>query len=136
VLLEEVDKCDIVLVKPGEKIPVDGEITEGESEIDESMITGESKPAGKKLGDEVVGGSINGTGSLKVRVTKTGEESYLSQVVEMVKKAGESKSRVQTQADKAAYGLLIQKRSSFEGAWNIHVLCSIINTILLGNHDE
>ncbi|MBN2245468.1 MAG: heavy metal translocating P-type ATPase [Candidatus Aminicenantes bacterium] len=105
--LEEVDKGDIVLVKPGEKIPVDGEITEGESEIDESMITGESKPAGKKTGDEVVGGSINGTGALKVEVTKTGEESYLSQVVEMVKKAGESKSKVQTLADKAAFWLTV-----------------------------
>ena len=107
VAVEELDKGDIILIKPGEKIPVDGEIVDGESEVDESMISGESKPVGKKTGNEVIGGSINGTGSLKVKVTKTGEESYLAQVVEMVRKAGESKSKVQTLADKAAFWLTV-----------------------------
>jgi len=90
--LDELNKGDKVLVKPGEKIPVDGNITDGESEIDESMITGESKPVGKQQGDSVVGGSVNGTGSLTVEVTKTGEDSYLSQVVNLVSEAGESTS--------------------------------------------
>ncbi len=105
--LEELAKDDNVLVKPGEKIPVDGRITEGESEIDESMITGESKPVGKSAGDTVIGGSVNGTGSLTVAVSKTGEDSYLSQVVNLVRQAGESKSRAQGLADKAAFWLTI-----------------------------
>jgi Cu2+-exporting ATPase len=105
--LDELNKGDKVLVKPGEKIPVDGNITDGESEIDESMITGESKPVGKQQGDSVIGGSVNGTGSLTVEVTKTGEDSYLSQVVSLVREAGESKSRAQGLADKAAFWLTV-----------------------------
>jgi len=105
--LEELKKEDKVLVKPGEKIPIDGNITDGESELDESMITGESKPVGKKTGDAVIGGSVNGTGSLTVEVSKTGEDSYLSQVVKLVREAGESKSRAQGLADKAAFWLTL-----------------------------
>jgi len=105
--LEELKKQDKVLVKPGEKIPIDGNITDGESELDESMITGESKPIGKKQGDAVIGGSVNGTGSLTVEVSKTGEDSYLSQVVKLVREAGESKSRAQGLADKAAFWLTL-----------------------------
>jgi len=107
VKIEELEKGHQLLVKPGEKIPVDGRITEGESEIDESMITGESEPVVKKEKDEVIGGSVNGTGSLKIEVTKTGKDSYLSRVVDMVRKAGESKSRVQDFADKAAFWLTL-----------------------------
>jgi Cu2+-exporting ATPase len=107
VRLEELSKGDKVLVKPGEKVPVDGKIIDGESEIDESMITGESKPVSKGEDDEVVGGSVNGTGSLKIEVGKTGEESYLSEVVKLVREAGESKSRAQGLADKAAFWLTI-----------------------------
>jgi len=103
--IEELEKGNVVLVKPGEKIPVDGRITEGESELDVSMITGESEPVRKSQKDEVVGGSVNGTGALKVEVTKAGKDSYLAHVVDMVKKAGESKSRVQDFADKAAFWL-------------------------------
>lgn len=103
--LDELKKEDKVLVKPGEKIPVDGKIVKGESEIDESMVTGESKPVAKAEGQEVIGGSVNGNGSLTVEVSKTGEDSYLSQVVDLVKKAGESKSRAQDFADKAAFWL-------------------------------
>jgi Cu2+-exporting ATPase len=105
VRIEELKKGNLVLVKPGEKIPVDGQIAEGESEIDVSMITGESEPVRKKKNDEVIGGSVNGTGALKVEVTKAGKDSYLAQVVEMVKKAGESKSKAQAFADKAAFWL-------------------------------
>ncbi len=105
--LDELNKGDKVLVKPGEKIPVDGNITDGESEIDESMITGESKPVSKQQSDSVIGGSVNGTGSLTVEVTKTGEDSYLSQVVNLVREAGESKSRAQGLADKAAFWLTV-----------------------------
>ncbi|HEM62011.1 MAG TPA: heavy metal translocating P-type ATPase [Chloroflexi bacterium] len=105
--LEELRQGDHVLVRPGEKIPVDGQITDGASEIDESMITGESKPVSKDRGDAVIGGSVNGTGSLTLRVEKTGEESYLSQVVNLVREAGQSKSRAQGLADKAAFWLTL-----------------------------
>ncbi len=107
VALNALGRGDKILVKPGEKVPVDGTITDGESDLDESMITGESKPVGKGPGDSVIGGSVNGTGSLTVEVAKTGQESYLSQVVEMVRKAGEGKSRAQGLADKAAFWLTI-----------------------------
>ena len=98
---------DRVLVKPGEKIPVDGVVVEGETSVNEAMLTGESKPAAKKPGDEVIGGSINGEGSIVVEVRKTGKDTYLSQVVELVKEAQESKSRTQDLANKAAFYLTI-----------------------------
>lgn len=103
--IEKLKKGDTVLVKPGEKIPVDGQVKEGESEVDESMVTGESKPVRKTEKNEVIGGSVNGTGSLKIEVSKTGKDSYLAQVVDLVEKAGESKSRAQDFADKAAFWL-------------------------------
>ena len=98
---------DRVLVKPGEKMPVDGVAIEGETSVNESMLTGESKPVTKRAGDVVIGGSINGEGSMIVEVTKTGSETYLSQVVELVRKAQESKSKTQDLADKAARMLTI-----------------------------
>ncbi len=98
----ELKEGDLILVKPGEKIPADGEILEGESNINESMLTGESKPVSKKAGDEVIGGSINDRGSLKIEVKHTGEDSYLSKVIGMVKEAQETKSKTQNLADKAA----------------------------------
>ncbi|PTL38252.1 copper-translocating P-type ATPase [Alkalicoccus saliphilus] len=91
-----------VLIKPGEKIPVDGTIIRGSSEVDESNLTGESVPVPKKVDDKIIGGSINSEGSLTAAVEKTGEESYLSQVIEMVKEAQESKSRAQNLANRAA----------------------------------
>ncbi|KAB8138024.1 copper-translocating P-type ATPase [Gracilibacillus oryzae] len=93
---------DRLLIKPGEKVPVDGVIIKGESSLDESMLTGESVPVDKFKEDQVIGGSINGEGSLTVSVEKTGEDSYLSQVVTMVKEAQESKSRTQDLSNKAA----------------------------------
>jgi Cu2+-exporting ATPase len=107
VLLEQVQRGDRVLIRPGERVPVDGRILDGDSEIDESMLTGESRPVGRKAGEEVIGGSVNGTGALTVEVTKTGEDSYLSQVVKLVEQAGASKSRAQGLADRAAFVLTI-----------------------------
>lgn len=100
--VEELTQGNRVLVKPGEKIPVDGMIVKGQSTIDESMLTGESVPVEKEVDDEVIGGAINGEGSLTVSVVKTGEESYLSQVVTMVKEAQESKSKTQDLSNRAA----------------------------------
>ncbi|MDX8366695.1 copper-translocating P-type ATPase [Cytobacillus sp. IB215665] len=91
-----------VLVKPGEKVPVDGTIIKGNSSINESMLTGESVPVEKTIDDGVIAGSINGEGSLTIQVEKTGEDSYLSQVVKMVKEAQESRSKTQDLANRAA----------------------------------
>jgi len=107
VSLQELQEGDRVLVKPGEKIPVDGVVIDGESSINESMLTGESKPVLKKENDEVIGGSVNGEGSLKVEVQKMGRDSFLSQVIEMVKEAQESKSKTQSLANKAAVWLTL-----------------------------
>lgn len=93
---------DVVLVKPGEKIPADGRILDGSSYVNESMLTGESKPVKKEKDDEVVGGGINERGSLKVEVKGVGEDAYLSRVIGMVKSAQEAKSKTQNLADKAA----------------------------------
>lgn len=93
---------DLVLVRPGEKIPVDGLISEGESHINESMLTGESQPVAKKEGDEVIGGSLNENGTLKVEVKHTGKDSYLSKVLGMVEEAQKTKSKTQNLANRAA----------------------------------
>jgi Cu2+-exporting ATPase len=107
VKLSEIKKDDTLLIKPGEKIPSDGIILKGKSYINESMLTGESKPVQKKKGDKVIGGSINGDGSLEIQVEKTGEDSYLSKVIKLVSQAQESKSKTQHLADKAAFYLTI-----------------------------
>jgi P-type Cu2+ transporter len=103
----DLEKGDRVLVKPGEKIPADGTIVEGRTSVNEAMITGESKPVEKGEEDEVIGGAVNGEASITVEVKKTGEESYLSQVVGMVRKAQESKSRTQDLANRAAFYLTL-----------------------------
>ena len=100
--LSELKHEDLVLVKPGEKIPVDGTIVDGKSAIDESMLTGESVPVEKYKGDEVIGGSVNNEGSLTIQVEKTGEDSYLSQVITMVQEAQDSKSKTQDLTNRAA----------------------------------
>lgn len=105
--LNKVQEGDRLLVKPGENIPADGKVVEGESEIDRSMVTGESEPVPVAESDEVIGGSINGNGSITIRVTSAGKDSYLSRMVEMVKKAGASKSKAQSMADRAAFWLTI-----------------------------
>jgi Cu2+-exporting ATPase len=96
-----------VLVKPGEKVPTDGVVTEGRTSINESMLTGESKPVEKCEGDEVIGGSINGESAITVEVRKTGDETYLAQVIEMVRQAQQSRSRTQDLANRAALWLTI-----------------------------
>ncbi len=105
VKVSELEKDDKILVKPGEKVPADGKITEGSTSIDESMVTGESEPVSKEEGDEVIGGSVNGDGSITVSIQKTGEDSYLNQMMEMVRGAQEIKSKSQNLADKAAMWL-------------------------------
>ncbi|NCC80176.1 MAG: copper-translocating P-type ATPase, partial [Clostridia bacterium] len=100
--VKELKEKDRVLVKPGEKIPIDGVVYEGKSEVNESMITGESVPVVKSDGDEIIGGSINGEGILKFRVSHVGDETFLSQVIKLVKEAQESRSRTQRLADVAA----------------------------------
>ncbi|WP_138417295.1 heavy metal translocating P-type ATPase [Aquibacillus sediminis] len=102
VQISEIVQGNHVLVKPGEKVPVDGTIIKGQSAVDESMLTGESVPVDKSKDDQVIGGSVNGEGSITVSVDKTGEASYLSQVVTMVKEAQQSKSRTQDLSNRAA----------------------------------
>jgi Cu2+-exporting ATPase len=102
VKISELEAGDLVLVKPGEKIPADGIIEKGKSDINESMITGESKPVSKKEGDEIIGGSVNGSSSIQFKIKEDSEGSYLNKVVEMVKSAQETKSKTQDFANKAA----------------------------------
>lgn len=104
---DELVRGDLVLVKPGEKVPIDGELIEGESSVNEGMITGESRPVEKKVGDKVIGGTINNDGSLTVKVTKIGSETAISQIMDLIKKAQETKPAVQKLADKAANVLTI-----------------------------
>jgi P-type Cu2+ transporter len=100
--VSEILKDDIVLVKPGEKIPVDGIVIKGESYLDESMLTGESKPVKKSNDQQVIAGAINGNGSLEIKVLKTGADSYLNKVIRLMEEAQSSKSRSQNFADQAA----------------------------------
>ena len=93
---------DRVLVKPGEKVPTDGVIAEGESSLNEAMLTGESSPVHKHEGEEVIGGSVNGENTITLEIKKTGDETYLSQVIEMVRKAQGSRSKTQDLANRAA----------------------------------
>ncbi len=102
VSLTELQSGDLVLVRPGASVPADGEVEEGESEVNEAMITGESKPVGKAPGDQVIAGTINGDGSLRVRVQATGEETALAGIMRLVEEAQQSKSDTQVLADKAA----------------------------------
>ena len=103
----ELKRGDKVLVKAGEKIPADGIIIKGESYIDESVLTGESNPVLKKIGDKVIGGAVNGDSILEIEITGTGEESYLSKVINLVKQAQDSKSKTEKLADVAAKWLTI-----------------------------
>lgn len=98
--LDQVQVGDIIQVKPGQKVPVDGVITSGKTTLDESMITGESIPVSKKVGDDVVGSTINGDGAIQFRATKVGKDTMLSQIVEMVKKAQTSHAPIQNLTDK------------------------------------
>ncbi|NMR32539.1 HAD-IC family P-type ATPase, partial [Arthrobacter sp. SF27] len=103
----EVMPGDLMLVRPGSKIPTDGVVEEGESEIDESMVTGESLPVAKSAGSEVIGASVNTTGTLRVRATKVGADTALAQIVALVQEAQNSKAPGQRLADRAAFWLVL-----------------------------
>jgi len=105
--VSELNKGDKVLIKPGEKVPTDGKVLDGETSINEAMMTGESAPVSKKRDSQVIGGSINGEGSITVDVMKVGKESFLSQMIELVRQAQESKSKTQDLANRAALWLTI-----------------------------
>ena len=104
---ESLKEHDVILIKPGEKIAADGKIVEGESYLNESLLTGESKPAEKKKGDKVIAGAINGNGALRVEVSHGAKDSYLSQVIRLVEDAQKNRSKTQLLADKAARWLTI-----------------------------
>jgi Cu2+-exporting ATPase len=103
----EVVVGDLLLVRPGAKVPVDGVVEDGDSEVDESMVTGESLPVHKAPGDEVIGASVNTTGTLRVRATKVGSDTALAQIVQMVQQAQNSKAPGQRLADRAAFWLVL-----------------------------
>ncbi len=105
--LREISAGDRLLIKPGEKIPADGEVVEGETFVDEALLTGESKPVHKKQGAKVVAGSINSECSITMEVKQTGKESFLFRIIELVKTAQQSKSRTQNLADRAGFWLTI-----------------------------
>mgnify|MGYP001150792133 CR=1 FL=1 len=107
VKVDELKKDDTVLVNPGEKIPVDGIVAEGDSSVNESMVTGESKPVKKGKDEKVIGGTINGNGSLKIQVQQVGEDAYLSKVINMVREAQNEKSKTQHLADRIAFWLTV-----------------------------
>ena len=125
VAVTELSEGDLVLVRPGASVPVDGEVQQGESDIDESLITGESKPVDKATGDRVIAGSINGEGSLRVRVTATGEQTALAGIMRLVQEAAESKSETQVLADKAAGWL-------FYVAVGVAILTALAWTVYMG----
>jgi Cu2+-exporting ATPase len=105
--VSELAEDDRIVVRPGERVPADGTIREGRTSVDESMLTGESRPVEKGEGDRVVGGAVNGEAAITVTVEKTGESSYLHQVVSMVREAQATKSRTQNLADRAAFWLTV-----------------------------
>ncbi|MEZ7516168.1 copper-translocating P-type ATPase [Flavobacterium frigidarium] len=100
--LDKLLKDDVILIKPGEKVPADGIITEGTSYLNESMLTGESKPVKKEVTNKVIGGSVNGNSTIKVKVEHTGKDSYLNKVIKMVEEAQKTKSKMQNLSDRAA----------------------------------
>ena len=107
VLTSEIIHDDVVVLRPGDKVPVDGEVVEGETSIDESLVTGESIPVLKQKGDKVVGGSVNQTGTVKFKATQVGSETVLAQIIKLVETAQNSKAPGQRLADRAAGWLVI-----------------------------
>lgn len=123
--IHQLDKDDLVLVRPGASVPADGEVQDGESDVNEAMITGESKPVEKGPGSEVIAGTINGAGSLRIRVAATGQDTALAGIMRLVEDAQQSKSDTQLLADKAAGWL-------FYIALGVAVLTAIAWTLALG----
>ncbi len=117
--IDEIEVGDRLRIRPGEKVPVDGTVVEGRSSIDESMLTGESVPVEKETGDEVIGATVNGTGSLIIEAGRVGQDSMLSQIVQMVAKASRSRAPIQSLADRVA-------------AWFVPtvILCAVIAFIV------
>lgn len=105
--LDELKNDDLVVIKPGEKVPADGIVKEGKSYVNEAMLTGESEPVSKHTGDELIGGSINGDGTLTMKLEGVGEDTYLSRIIHMVKQAQSEKSKTQKFSDKAAFYLTV-----------------------------
>ncbi|HJZ50271.1 MAG TPA: heavy metal translocating P-type ATPase [Roseiflexaceae bacterium] len=141
----EVQVDDIVILKPGDKVPVDGVVTEGETNIDEALVTGESVPVTKRPGDQVIAGSINRSGSVRFRATKVGADTTLAQIVDLVEKAQSSKAPGQRLADQAAQYLVILAVGSgivtfiawyvFGGAAAITALTFAISAIVIACPD-
>jgi Cu2+-exporting ATPase len=134
VLTSEVKIGDILLVRPGGKVPIDGVVVEGQSALDESMITGESRPVTKKEGDEVIGGTINGLGAVTIRVHKTGEETALAQIIKLMQEVQASKPRTQKHADRAAHYLTIVAITAGLGSflyWNYVVGADLVFALTL-----
>jgi len=125
VSVDQLHDGDLVLVRPGESVPADGTIEQGDSELNEAMITGESKPVSKGQGNEVIGGTINGDGSLRVRISATGDDTALAGIMRLVKEAQESKSDTQILADRAAGWL-------FYVALSVAIVTAIAWTIAVG----
>jgi len=123
--IEELKMGDIMVVRPGEKIPTDGEIIEGQSSVDESMATGESMPIEKKVGDEVIGATINQEGLLKITAVKVGKDTFLAQVVKLVEEAQRSRVPIQEFADKVT--------SYFVPAVLVIALLTVVGWLILGN---
>jgi Cu2+-exporting ATPase len=129
VSVSQLKNDDLVLVRPGANIPADGEVLEGRSDVNEAMITGESKPVKKQAGSKVIAGTINGDGSLRVKVTATGENTALAGIMRLVEQAQESKSNTQILADKAAGWL-------FYIALGVAAITAIAWTIAIGFNED
>ncbi|MDQ2051837.1 heavy metal translocating P-type ATPase [Natronolimnohabitans sp. A-GB9] len=123
--VDDLEDGDLVLVRPGSNIPADGVVEDGESNVNESMVTGESKPVTKEPGDEVIGGTTNRDGSLRVRISATGEETTLSGIMRLVEAAQESRSRTQVLADRAAGWL-------FYAAISVAAVTAVAWTVAVG----
>ena len=127
--VSDLKEADLVLIRPGASVPVDGEVQEGESDVNEAMLTGESRPVKKQAGAKVIAGTINGDGSLRVKVTATGDKTALAGILRLVEQAQQSKSNTQILADKAAGWL-------FYIALGVAVITAIAWTIAVGFNAE
>ncbi|MGD1858185.1 MAG: heavy metal translocating P-type ATPase [Leptolyngbyaceae cyanobacterium] len=105
--VDSLQTSDTIIVRPGEQIPIDGEVIEGASSVNEAFLTGESRPVNKQVGDEAVGGAVNGEGALTLRVIRTGEQTTLNQIMRLVEEAQSARSQYQVLADKLAYWLTL-----------------------------
>jgi P-type Cu2+ transporter len=107
IAIQSLQAKDRILIRPGEQIPMDGQVAEGASSVNEAFLTGESRPVTKQVGDEVIAGAVNGEGALKVTVTRTGDQTTLSQIMRLVEEAQNSRSQYQVLADQVAYWLTL-----------------------------